>query len=163
MNHIKIHQDQLIQTLCDEHNWETYGLNLDKGLLLYGITGVGKTYSLDRYLRETDKNPGHRIDAETIEMGVSLHGANYFQRFYQDHMVWNDLGQEERVMMYMGTTIKPAQTIFMYRHQRFPALITHITTNLLPEDLEARYGDRVFSRLNQMCNFIEVTGKDLRK
>jgi len=163
MNHIKIHQDPLIQTLCDESNWESHGLNPRKGLLFYGMTGVGKTYSLNRYLSNTKKNPGHQIDAEHIELGVALHGANYFQRFYQDHMVWNDLGQEERIMMHMGTSIKPVQTIIMYRHQRFPFLKTHITTNLSLEDIATRYGDRVFSRLTEMCNFIEVAGKDLRK
>lgn len=163
MNLIQIHQNELIPILCDEANWETHGIHPRKGLLLYGMTGVGKTYALDAYIRRTGKNAGHRIDCEKIEMGVSLYGTHYFERFLQDHMVWNDLGEEGKIMMYMGTTIKPAQSIIMNRHMRFPTLFTNFTTNLTPEGLENKYGDRVFSRLQQMCTFIHVTGKDLRK
>lgn len=163
MNILEINQNDLIRILCDETNWENHGIHPQKGLLLFGMTGVGKTFSLDVYLSETKKNPGHRIDGEKIEMGVSLYGAHYFERFLQDHMVWNDLGEEEKVMMYMGTTVKPAQSIIMNRHMRFPDLFTNITTNYTVEILENKYGDRVFSRLQQMCTFIHVTGKDLRK
>jgi len=163
MNHIQINQNDLIQILCDEANWESHGIHPRKGLLLYGMTGVGKTYALNAYLKETLKNMGHQIDAEVIEIGVAQHGANYFGRFLQDNMVWNDFGQEERVMMYMGTTIKPGQSIFMYRHTKFPTLLTHFTTNRTLDGLEERYGDRIFSRLAEMCTFINVTGVDRRK
>ena len=163
MNHIKIHQDEIINFLCDESNWEANGLDPNKSLLLYGITGVGKTYALDAYLKNLSKNPGHRIDAEKIELGVSLHGAHYFEKFLYDNLVWNDFGQEEKTMMFMGTTIKPGQSIIMYRHQVSTRLKTYFTTNLLPEKMEEKYGDRVISRLLEMCNFINVTGIDKRK
>ena len=163
MNHIEIHQDEIINVLCDEPNWKTHGLDPNKSLLLYGITGVGKTYALDAYLKNLSKNPGHRIDAEKIELGVSLHGASYFEKFMYDNMVWNDFGQEEKTMMFMGTTVKPGQSIIMHRYQVSPRLTTHFTTNLLPEKMEEKYGDRVISRLLEMCNFIAVYGKDRRK
>jgi len=163
MNHIEIHQTDLIDILCDEPNWESHGLDPKKNLLLYGPTGVGKTYALEKYLRDTFKNVGHRIDAETIEMGIQSRGPDYFQRFYTDNMLWNDLGQEERIFMYMGTQYKPAHSIITMRYERFPILKTHITTNKTPEKLEEKYGDRVVSRLIEICNFINVTGEDLRK
>ena len=40
--------------------------------------------------------------------------------------------------------------------------ITHFTSNLGKDELINRYGERVWSRLNQMCNIHEVSGFDQR-
>ena len=160
---IKFNQNDLIPILCDEPNWESHGLNPNKCLLLTGNYGVGKTYGLERYLSQTQKNPGWRLDPERISMGVSHYGPEYFQRFLSDNMVWNDLGREPQVQLYMGTSFSPGISILMNRYQRFPTLKTHFTTNLTLEQLEEYYGGRIMSRLTQMCNFIIVTGDDDRQ
>lgn len=37
-----------------------------------------------------------------------------------------------------------------------------ISTNLTPEQFEEKYGDRIFSRICEMCEFVELTGPDRR-
>ena len=39
---------------------------------------------------------------------------------------------------------------------------THFTSNLTPKEIETRYGYRVWSRINEMCTVIEISGKDSR-
>ena len=160
---LKIDQKDLLRILCDEENWPSYGLDPAKGLFLMGNTGVGKSWSLEAYLKETKKNRGRLINPEIIMMGVGSEGSNYFHRFITDHLFWDDFAMEPVSQMYMGTTFFPAASIVQVRESKFPALKSHFTTNKLPEDISERYGDRVLSRLRLMCNFIIVTGKDLRK
>lgn len=160
---LKISQNDLLAILCDEPNWSSHGLDPAKGLFLIGNTGVGKTWTLEAFLRETKKNRGRYINPEIIMHGVSVEGAEYFHRFYSDHLFWDDFGSEPTAQMYMGTNLFSGASILQVRETRFPILKTNFTSNLLPEDIKEMYGDRVLSRLRLMCNFIIVTGKDLRK
>ena len=159
---LSINQDVLIEIICNEKDWESNGLNPNKGLFLMGNTGVGKTFALECFFSQTRKNVGWRLDDQKIMEGVQTYGTQYFSRFLQDNMFWDDIGEEPQRMMWMGTDIWPGLTIIKTRYTRWPHLKNHFTSNMLLEDLSNYYGDKVMSRLNQMCNFIIVTGKDRR-
>jgi hypothetical protein len=159
---VNINQDLLIEIICNEKDWELNGLNPKKGLFLIGNTGVGKTFSLEYYFSQTHKNVGWRIDDQKIMEGVQVYGAQYFSRFSQDNMFWDDIGEEPQRMMFMGTDIWPGVSIIKNRYVRWPDLKNYFTSNMSLENLSVYYGDKVMSRLFQMCNFINVTGKDRR-
>ena len=75
-----------------------------------------------------------------------------------------DLGAEQMESMYMGNRVNVMRQILEYRGDRTDQL-TLITSNLPINHklLVDRYDDRVASRLNEMCNYLEIKGKDRRK
>lgn len=78
-------------------------------------------------------------------------------------LIIDDIGTEEKTYTAYGTEVDVMRNIILpLRHAQFPRWRTFITTNLTPEDLKARYGARVFSRLNEMCIFVRLTHNDRR-
>ena len=77
-----------------------------------------------------------------------------------------DLGSSSEPIesLYMGNRMGVIQQLLEYRGD-FTDKITLITSNLPMSHkvLIDRYGDRVASRLNEMCNYFEIKGKDRRK
>lgn len=77
-----------------------------------------------------------------------------------------DLGTDSEPLesIYMGNRISVLKQILESRGDRTDQL-TLITSNLPMNHqcLIDRYGDRVSSRLNEMCNYFEIKGKDRRK
>jgi DNA replication protein DnaC len=78
--------------------------------------------------------------------------------------VIDDVGSEAVPVKYYGTEINWfkdfIETIYL-KQTNYSNVI--ITTNLGGEEIEKLYGYRVRSRLREMFNVIELTGKDLRK
>jgi DNA replication protein DnaC len=64
----------------------------------------------------------------------------------------------------MGNRLQPAQQVIEYRGDA-GGVITLFSSNLPMSHtmLVDRYGDRVASRLREMCNYIELNGRDRRK
>ena len=75
----------------------------------------------------------------------------------------NDLGSEPAEQMYMGNRVNIIRQIIEARGDR-QGQITVITSNypMLHKFIEERYGDRVKSRLQGMCNYYELKGDDRR-
>lgn len=75
-----------------------------------------------------------------------------------------DLGSEPPEGMYMGNRLPVLGSIIESRGDRADQL-TLITSNLPLGNgkLKERYGDRVASRLIQMCNYFEIRGADRRR
>jgi DNA replication protein DnaC len=49
-----------------------------------------------------------------------------------------------------------------YDNPKIPHHMTHLTTNLKPDEIEQAYGTRVRSRMREMFNVILLTGPDRR-
>lgn len=75
-----------------------------------------------------------------------------------------DMGQEQEESLYMGNRVDAVRQLIEYRGD-LDNQITLITSNLQMsgDRLMKRYGDRVASRLRQMCNNLVIKGKDRRK
>jgi len=75
-----------------------------------------------------------------------------------------DLGQEPQESLYMGNRVDVVRQLIEYRGDRTDE-ITFITSNMKinGDVLMNRYGDRVASRLMEMCNYYEIKGKDRRR
>ena len=74
------------------------------------------------------------------------------------------MGDDEPESVYMGNRISVMKSILSARGDR-QDLITIITSNLPVghELFKKRYGDRVQSRMYEMCNYFELKGIDRRK
>jgi hypothetical protein len=162
-NYIKLAQEHK-EVLLDPDKWEALGLDPNKGLLLMGPIGVGKTYTMDKYLQ--NKNRGHWIEPQNMRRAIETHGFSYFDQFQWDHLTFDDLGKEPPMVNVYGSEFFPGQELIDLRYSVFQKTAgrnrTCFTTNLNKEMLREKYGERCYSRLIEMCNIVAITGEDLR-
>ncbi len=151
--------------------------DLTKGLYVAGRTGCGKTWALEIYsYLATAHNIRYITNGRDVLLDMQDFRADEitseFMRsgdtsLYTDSvkaLVINDLGTEPEETLYMGNRVNVLRQILEKRADD-PSKLTMITSNIPMGDraLATRYGDRVASRLRQMCNYIEITGNDKRR
>lgn len=73
----------------------------------------------------------------------------------------DDIGQESTEINNYGNIIYPVRDIILHRYEHDK--ITIISTNLLPKDLTAKYGERVGDRLAEMSFIITFNEQSYRK
>ncbi|MDT0642269.1 hypothetical protein RM553_05425 [Zunongwangia sp. F363] len=157
-------------------DFNAYGIiknnpSLDKGLLVYGDYGVGKStlfdavhevgklivirtqntqlwfpristiHMLTRYY-ETQKNPTSNFKLES---------------YYHGKLYLDDLGKEDKAYNREELIGK----LLFERHRR--KLKTFVTTNENPSAIAARYGNHIGDRLPEMFNIIKWEGKSWRE
>lgn len=173
-NHFKIYEDDtlVILKLCsymvrDFENCSKYDIDADKGILLSGPVGCGKT-SLMKLLRYLvpHRRPYEVIPARNIAFGFNHIGYKIIEDYGDGHFYcFDDLGIEP-IGRHFGKDCNVMGEIILSRHELFQKtkITTHATTNLNAEELEERYGKRVRSRMRQMFNLIafDQTTRDKR-
>lgn len=150
-----------------------------KGFLFMGTTGSGKT---KRAKFICDMIGIHFYKAESIGpkwiMGEG--DDDYLQEYmrsskprwselphhYGDIFI-DDLGVEDESYSVYGNTTDVMRKVLRWRYDVFtmPELRwkTYITTNLDEASLKQRYGERIASRLNEMCVFLSLKHPDRRQ
>jgi DNA replication protein DnaC len=176
MKKITITQDNL-QKFIEQPKpemWDRFEFDPQKSILLYGLTGVGKTTYIQELVKFLPRlHPHHRNDYTLIEThdinqayvkwyGNGMKGEHPLEYKNSYDIIIDDLGAEPHKVMAYGSEIFATTDLIVERHKNRNNLFTHITTNLEPEDIQERYGDRIFSRLGEMCNFVKIIGKDYR-
>ena len=150
--------------LKDEPTCFQYNLNLNKGLLLAGPIGSGKTslMNLMKYLAPTENKfsvkPCRDISFEFIQDGYQIIHKYSIGKLYESNprtICFDDLGTESN-LKYFGNECNVMAEIILSRYDLFISkkLQTHITTNLSASEIEKHYGNRVRSRLREMVNLI---------
>ncbi len=154
----------LIYFLKDEIMAKTIEIDLNKGILLSGPIGCGKTtiMNLLRYVPQEDRKfvlkPTREISFEFIKEGYQViqrySSSNKLQNNSKNYC-FDDLGIENN-LKYFGNECNVMGEILLSRYDLFinKKIITHITTNLSASEIEAAYGNRVRSRLRAMLNLI---------
>ena len=170
-NHFKIQETDypivyklIAYFLKDEPTCFQYNINLNKGLLLSGPIGCGKTslMNLMKYLTATEHKffvkPCRDISFEFIQDGYQIIHKYSNGKLYQSEprtYCFDDLGTENN-LKYFGNECNVMAEILLSRYDLFISkkLFTHITTNLSATEIEKHYGNRVRSRLREMVNLI---------
>jgi len=152
---------------------EELGLDLEKGILLTGPIGCGKTslMTLMKFVPPPERNhiikSCRDISFEFIQEGYEVIGR-YSRMSYNGHgpkiYCFDDLGAEQ-TLKYYGNECNAMSEILLSRYDLFISqrMITHITTNLSAHELETLYGNRLRSRLREMFNLIAFNSPDKRK
>ena len=154
----------LVYFLNDEITAKTVGIDLNKGILLSGPIGCGKT-SLMNIMRLVPQQERKFVLKTTREISFEFikEGYEVIQRYSSGNKLQNnvknycfdDLGTENN-LKYFGNECNVMGEILLSRYDLFinKKIITHITTNLSASEIEAAYGNRVRSRLRQLCNLV---------
>lgn len=177
-NFIKwLHADPTMQAL-DPSSGATISGSLKRGIYIAGNTGSGKSWCLE-IMREYARAMGFPIKFKSEESIKPLLWSIYradevcrewacigdIQKFKTiSILAIQDLGQEQQETLYMGNRMNVLKQLLEYRGDQ-DGQLTLITSNLKlsGKKLEELYGDRVQSRLFEMCNYFEIKGKDRRK
>lgn len=153
----------------DEEYCKKYDIDPNKGILLVGTIGCGKTSLMQLFNilthqhRKYTVKPTRAIAGEFLQNGYeAIHKYGNSDTIY----CFDDLGIEQN-MKHFGNESNVMAEILLSRYDllRSKGTITHATTNLNANELEKLYGNRVRSRLREMFNLITFPEKaeDLRK
>jgi DNA replication protein DnaC len=150
--------------LKDEPTCFQYNINLNKGILLSGPVGCGKTSQMNlmKYLTPTEHKffvkPCRDISFEFIQDGYQIIHKYSKGKLYESEpktICFDDLGTENN-LKYYGNECNVMAEILLSRYDIFTAkkIQTHITTNLSASEIETQYGNRIRSRMREMFNLI---------
>ncbi|MBQ6883569.1 MAG: ATP-binding protein [Clostridia bacterium] len=139
-----------------------------KNIIITGKTGTGKTFLAQAVSQSMEDKKvvlflnANRLNNIFIEMMYlsPQQQNNILNILYTcDFLVIDDLGAE-RILN--NVTAQNLYTIISERQERKKPYM--ITTNLSLDEIGAKYGDRLFSRLSSRLNLVlELKGSDLRK
>ena len=145
-----------------------FGIDIDKGILLSGPVGCGKT-SLIRLLKHLvpHRKPYEVVPTRNIVFGFNHIGYKTIEDYGNTQFFcFDDLGVEPMGRHY-GKDYNVMGEILLSRHDLFleKKIKTHATTNLNAAELEELYGIRVRSRMRQLFNLVAFDrgSKDKRK
>lgn len=158
---------KLISVVClflsEDKRFETdYGYSLKKGLLIRGISGLGKTYTV-QCVADNELNPVHIISVLEIQEVIKSTGEYKIDMQGRKVLYLDDIGTEEPVITHFGTKIpwvKNFLELYYMKYKKYNRLI--VSTNNSFQEIEDKYGFRVRSRAKDMFNIIDVEGEDLR-
>ena len=153
--------------------------NLNKGIIVFGGVGRGKTTAMKLFGGNTKQSyiikPCDAIAREYTSEGPAIIDKysemqeNRNKAFTFNHaslgICFDDLGTEEDKSHY-GNKVNVMQEILLAIHQKqfVSGYKYHITTNMSSDQIEARYGLRVRSRIREMFNVLYYPdGADRRK
>lgn len=140
----------------------------NKGLMLMGSKGIGKTINFLIYQRIQARygELGMRIvSAKQIETNVKIRGEQYIQDLIDcKELMIDDIGTESQTFKDFGTDRNLIHDILMQRYISFQRgeTITHATTNLNVDLLKKFYDARLIDRMKEMFILKIVTGESKR-
>ena len=179
-----VYRHLLAYFAADEATQAALNIDPTKGILLLGPVGCGKTAAM-RFFERNARAPYRIVPARDVARRfltegfavLDRYGAQAFSsRSYgsghgPDHRhpvtyCFDDLGVEQNARLY-GNECNVLAEILLDRYDRFVTnqMRTHLTTNLNAPELETLYGDRLRSRLREMCNVLTfpATAPDRRR
>lgn len=157
-------QMRRIKEVCETYA-DQFPRQQPRDLLLYGSSGLGKSYLLCCIARRLNEKGVNALLVSAYDVIRRMRDA-FFGReddtaeLYQaDLLLIDDLGMEP--MMENVTLEQLFQLINVRRSRRLPIVIS---TNLTMRELKARYSERISSRLldSGLCRVLPVKGQDVR-
>lgn len=158
---------KLISVLCffvsrDKRFSDQLGYNFNKGLLIRGKCGIGKTH-LVKCIEKNEVRPILTMSMIDITDEVRAHGEFEIEMRDNKILYLDDMGTEEPTIKFYGSNIswfkEFIETVYL-KSKGFSHLI--ISTNINFKGIEDKYGFRVASRMRDMFNIIDVDGEDMR-
>lgn len=145
-----------------------------KGFCVQGFTGCGKTKRMELFARllsvsfvqaeelvERTRNNNSPTFLKEIAR-TDVYAFDIVPDHYFD-LIIDDLGFESEKSNTYGNVRDIMEQVLKERSSIFPKWKTHFTTNLTEPQILSRYGDRIYSRLCEMCHFVTMSNGDRRR
>jgi len=144
---------------------------VDKGLLVYGDLGVGKSLFfqiIKSMATELVKEHAYQglffgectapwlVSERMASVQTGYSGSFDISSYHKGRLYIDDLGAEKLCF----NKYELLEEILFQRHRN--NALTLITTNLTPSEIGKRYGERVFDRLGEMFFMVEWRGDSKR-
>jgi DNA replication protein DnaC len=163
----------IIYAIRDEITAKAMNLDINKGIILSGPIGCGKTSMMFLINFFTRQQHNYKlIPCREIAFEFAAKGYEALLPFTKkednqtkmNNICFDDLGTEKQIK-YFGNECNVMAEIILTRYDNFinNKTMTHITTNLSASELETCYGDRVRSRMRQMFNLIAFNKDSIDK
>jgi len=159
--------------LKDELMATNFNLDLSKGILLSGPVGCGKTTLMTlmrhvaqpnyKFIMKTCRDISFEFIKDGYQTIQKYSNSNNSSSEYRNYC-FDDLGVETN-LKYYGNECNVMAEIILSRYDIFISkqVITHITSNLSATEIETAYGNRVRSRLRELCNLIAFDNNSMDK
>ena len=142
-------------------------INFNKGILLTGPVGCGKTtlMALMRFFQPAQSRfilkSCRDISFDFIKEGyetIHKYSRQSFKSFEPITYCFDDLGTENN-LKYFGNECNVMAEVLLSRYDLFVSrkLQTHLTTNLSASEIEVAYGNRIRSRMREMFNLLSFS------
>lgn len=154
--------------------WNRCGFDYKKGFFVYGPVGTGKS-TLLKGLQKYMNKVKDRYSTKDFRIGFFWKSASELANSYagdgqekllqwcdECNLLIDELGREPRPAKHFGTALNVIQFILQLRYYRRKDNITHITSNINPEDVLTLYGDYISDRFKEMFNIVPYGGKSKR-
>lgn len=159
---------EIMRRICDylKSYADTFSLQ-SKSLLMMGKTGLGKTHlSLAVVNRVIDR--GFNVYYDSAQGILDRLEKDHFDRNNRDDALQEDLYRSDLLVIDdLGTEMATSFTVSaLYRlvNERMnDGLPTIFSTNLTAQELEAKYSQRLMSRILGNCDLLQFYGRDVRQ
>ena len=143
---------------------------MKKGKFYYGVPGVGKSTRL-RADFDASKCPLKifKTAREIALIGQRKGLEGIASIIYHNIEIYiDDIGHEALTVNHFGTVFPPVSELIQAQYDEQQKDLTSdrvasFTSNLTPEEIRVRYGDFIFDRLVEMCDWVKIEGTSFRK
>lgn len=161
------HENAIKQLCCYFSNDTRFNGSLEKGILIMGKVGNGKTTLMKLF--QINQNHGFRVvsmldvsfdykahgeeGVKTYASNFKSHPNQYGKELYG--YCFDDLGTEEIPCRHYGESKNIFAEILQVRYnakESLPFNSMHVTTNLNADDMQTLYGSRTYDRMKEMFN-----------
>lgn len=160
----------IIQYLQKDEDFEKQGYSLDKGFIIMGNVGTGKTLLLRAFKaiqgffhRRVNFAPTYQIVSKfSMDGYLMFENTDSISHYLKTPICLDDLGAES-TGVHFGQKVNVIAELIQRRYDIKQSNRPMFgSTNLNKQMLSEIYGSRIYSRLNEMCNFFVLDGKDFR-
>jgi DNA replication protein DnaC len=133
----------------------------NKGILILGTNGVGKTLILQVFIEIVNDLKNwviSKIHAKELAMEIKLNGYGICKKQF---IFVDDIGKESRDVNDFGTKMQPIADFIALRYDA--GKTTFATANYKIETLIEFYGNTTGDRIKEMFNIIVLEGSSFRK